>query len=433
MDFFKVKGFRKARKPNPEKELEDKPVPPPEEMKIENGNGNDLSKSDNVDPACETEEDDDDDFILNEVKRRMKELRRNSFMVLIPEESCPDEEEEEETSSSGCRGSETEDCQQWCSFDALYDKYCERMLFFDRMSAQRLLEAGSQVQANPSPRSASKKLSSTLRSLSFKKKEEPQENGDQEYLQPQQDDPYQDLETAYVAQICLTWEALHCQYTQLNQKISSEPENPTCYSHVAQLFQQFQVLLQRFVENEPFEQGLRAEIYARTRNSFTKLLQVPSLQVSDKKERGEEGVEEEESDAPVLTSDLIRIIEASILTFHLFLKMDKKKPSKILNLFGGQNQIASPLQQIQSSLDKKMLKIKDLCKKKKGWKKKSWPATAEEVQLLFGLIDIKVTSRALRMVRISKEQLVWCEEKMSKLDVSESKLKRDGSPILFPC
>jgi hypothetical protein len=45
----------------------------------------------------------------------------------------------------------------------------------------------------------------------------------------------------------------------------------------------------------------------------------------------------------------------------------------------------------------------------------------EEVQLLFALIDIKVVSRVLRMARLSKEQLLWCEEKMSKLDLSENR------------
>ncbi|KAI3880905.1 hypothetical protein MKX03_032730 [Papaver bracteatum] len=301
------------------------------------------------------------------------------------------------------------------------------MLFFDGMIVQRLNDSGkthTQLQSK-SLRSASEGLVSTFRSLSFKKKEEhPQEN----------DDPYQDLETAYVTYIFLTWEALHCQYTQLSQKILSNPENPTCYSCVAQLFQQFQVLLQRFVENEPFEQGLRPEIYARTRSYFTKMLQVPSIPVAQKiVKEGEQEDEEEESDKPVLASELIEIIKTSILTFHAFLKIDKKKESKILSLFGGQNHIASPLQLVQSALDKKMLKIKELRKKKKGWKKKIWPATTEEGELLFGLIDIKVMSRVLRMVRISKEQLLWCEEKMSRLDVPESKLNRDGSPILFPC
>jgi hypothetical protein len=56
----------------------------------------------------------------------------------------------------------------------------------------------------------------------------------------------------------------------------------------------------------------------------------------------------------------------------------------------------------------------------------------EEVQLLFALIDIKVVSRVLRMARLSKEQLLWCEEKMSKLDLSENRLRRDGSDPLPP-
>jgi hypothetical protein len=62
--------------------------------------------------------------------------------------------------------------------------------------------------------------------------------------------------------------------------------------------------------------------------------------------------EETESDYVVLAPDLLKIIESSILNFHLFLKMDKKKQSNVRNLFGNQNQIATPLQLIQSSLEK---------------------------------------------------------------------------------
>ncbi|GMY38233.1 Ribosomal protein [Fagus crenata] len=432
MDFFKVKKFRKAHKSVLEKDLEEKPVPQPEEPKHDNG-GDDLNKSANADPVTEAEaEDDDDDFITNEVKRRLKELRRNSFMVLIPEEeSCVEEEEDEEegeTSSSEWRDVEAEARQWWCGFDAVYDKYCERMLFFDRMSRQQLSEVskGSQTPATPSPRSASKKLPSPLRCLSLKKFEEPDD--ETEHLQQPGHDPYQDIETAYAAQICLTWEALHCQYNQLSQKIACQPDNPTCYNHSAQQFQQFQVLLQRFIENEPFEEGLRAEIYARSRSTFPLLLQVPNIKGSDKKETNEE-----ESDLTVLAPDLISILESSILTFHLFLKMDKKKSSGVLNLFGNQNQIATPLQQIQSSLEKKGIRLKELRKKRKGGKKKSWPLTQEDVQLLFSLVDVKVLSRVLRMVRITKEQLFWCEEKMKKLDLADGKLRRDPSPTLFPC
>lgn len=146
MDFFKLKKFRNARKPNPNNVAQDQPVPEPDEPK--NGSGDVLGKSVSVDANNTEMDDDDDDFITNEVKRRMKELRRNSFMVLIPEEASPaDEEEEEEevegeTSSSEWRDVEAEGRQFWSGFDAVYDIYCERMLFFDRSSSQHLQEVG---------------------------------------------------------------------------------------------------------------------------------------------------------------------------------------------------------------------------------------------------------------------------------------------------
>jgi len=135
--------------------------------------------------------------------------------------------------------------------------------------------SGSQNTSTPSPRSTSKKLASPLRCLSLKKFEGPDD--ETEHLQEPENIPYLDIETAYVGQICLTWEALHCQYSHMSYKISWQHENPTCYSRSAQEFQQFQVLLQRFIENEPFEQGPRPEIYARSRNTLPKLLQVPNI------------------------------------------------------------------------------------------------------------------------------------------------------------
>ncbi|RWW54621.1 hypothetical protein BHE74_00038790 [Ensete ventricosum] len=148
MDFLKVKKFRgigklKGRK-DPDQERVQLPSEP-EEPKDESLDT--MSKPDAADPAADGGEDeDDDDFITNEVKRRLKELRKNSFMVLIPEEGNPEEEEEdeeeEESSSSGWRESEVGDGYPWCGFDALYDEYCERMLFFDKLIAHHLKEAG---------------------------------------------------------------------------------------------------------------------------------------------------------------------------------------------------------------------------------------------------------------------------------------------------
>ncbi|CAM0911958.1 unnamed protein product [Alopecurus aequalis] len=438
MDFFKLKKFGKARK----SARGDGEVVESDE---DANTGNVASEGDISEeypkPAAAAgeangvsedgeEEEEDDDYITNEVKRRLKEIRKNSFMVLIPEdenaevEEDGDEEEEEEEEGSSSREWMESDVGEGfplCGFDSLYDKYCQRMVVFDKMITQTLKDSGSFNISKKSPRSS--KLASTLRSLSFKRRDELQE--DCEHLQQQQteDDPYQTLETAYVAHISLSWEAIHCTYMHLSLILAAQPDNPTTYSCAAQAFQQFQVLLQRFVENEPFEQGSRVEVYARSRSSLSKLLQVPTFQ--ERKDNDEDQME-----ASIFASDLVKLLEESILTFRLFLKKDKKKSSALMSVHG---HTGSSIQQVQSSLDKKEMKVKELFKKKKGWKSKTWPATMEEVQLLFALTDIKVVSRVLRMGKLSKEQLLWCEEKMSKLDLSDNKLRRDGSPILFPC
>lgn len=54
---------------------------------------------------------------------------------------------------------------------------------------------------------------------------------------------------------------------------------------------------------------------------------------------------------PVLAPDLLKVIESSILTFRLFVKMDKKS-SSVRNLFGSQNQMTTPVHQVQCSLEK---------------------------------------------------------------------------------
>ncbi|XP_039010140.1 uncharacterized protein LOC120138803 [Hibiscus syriacus] len=419
MDFLKVNKLRKFYKSGPEKGLEENDVPQPEEPKnVKCGGDIDLNGSSKAESAAaDVEDDNDDDFITNEVQRRLKELRRNSFMVLIPEEEEElyleqEEAEAGETSSSEWRDVEAEGRQWWGGIDAVYEKYCERMLFFDWIIAQQIKNAGS---TNLSPKFASKKLASPPSRLSLKRIEEPDV------------ETYQELEIAYVAQICLTWEALHCQYTQ-TQIVLCQPDSPTCYNQSAQLLQQFQVLIQRFIENEPFQDGLRAEIYARARHVLPKLLQIPSIQGLDQKAKVED-----KSDHVVLASDITKIIESVILAFQLFVKIDKKKHS----LFGNQNLMATPSSTSSIFIrddDENCLQTEEKVGRLwKGWKKKSWPQIPDEVPLLFGLIDIKIISRVLRIARISKEQLFWCEEKIKKPDLCDGKLQRDPSPILFPC
>ena len=86
--------------------------------------------------------------------------------------------------------------------------------------------------------------------------------------------PYHELEAAYAAQICLTWEALNWNYKNFERKRAARKDFD-CPASIAQQFQQFQVLLQRYIENEPYEQGRRPEVYARMRLLAPKLLLVP--------------------------------------------------------------------------------------------------------------------------------------------------------------
>lgn len=65
---------------------------------------------------------------------------------------------------------------------------------------------------------------------------------------------------------------------------------------------------------------------------------------------------EKDTDFMVFADDLIKIIESSILTFNVFLKMDKKKPNGVIHLFGNHNTnhmtTTTPLQLVQSSIEK---------------------------------------------------------------------------------
>ncbi|RRT42451.1 hypothetical protein B296_00030302 [Ensete ventricosum] len=202
--------------------------------------------------------------------------------------------------------------------------------------------------------------------------------------------PYHELEIAYVAQISLAWEALNWNYVCFRQrKANGDGERFYCTARIAQQFQQFQVLLQRFIENEPYERGRRPQVFARTRISSPRLLQVPEFQ------------------------------EDAIRTFMNFLKADKKNPRQMLKSF------------VKPTTSSMKMGLKGLLRRRRCWNKKWVQGGDEEMDILMGLIDMKIVSRTLRMSEISQEQLQWCEEKMTKVGVWNGKVQRESSPLLF--
>ncbi|GAV85428.1 DUF1666 domain-containing protein, partial [Cephalotus follicularis] len=329
-------------------------------------------------------------------------------------------------SSINCRESVTEDpfssssqrsCPKWESY-TVFQKYDEEMMFLDRISAQKLHETESLRSIQACPRSISERIVHKIANIN-KRRSDIRHN------------PYHELEGAYVAQICLTWEALNWNYMNFERKRASRRDfDPGYPAGVAQKFQQFQVLLQRYIENEPYEQGRRPEVYARMRLLAPKLLLVPEYRDSEDDHRKDEGL-----GSKITSASFLMIMEDCIQTFMNFLKADKEKPCQILKSFFGRNRRGSVdptlLHLMRKVNNKKKMKLKDLRRARKCIRKRKLNVE-DEMEILMGLIDLKVVSRVMRMNDISDEQLHWCEEKMSKVRVLEGKLQRDSSPLFFP-
>lgn len=141
MNVIKVMKFWKARKSNQGKGVG-------EEFK--NESSRELVKQAWAD-FDNTEVDYDYEFINNELKSRPKDHRRNNSMMPIPKEISPEDgdeknsdyevQEEGEENINEC--GDVEAGKVFCAgFDAVYDKYCEQMLFFDHLQDQQLRELG---------------------------------------------------------------------------------------------------------------------------------------------------------------------------------------------------------------------------------------------------------------------------------------------------
>ncbi|KAG9448940.1 hypothetical protein H6P81_008905 [Aristolochia fimbriata] len=329
-------------------------------------------------------------------------------------------------SSTIFRDSETDDpfssssrrsASHWETY-TVYRKYDEEMMFLDRVSAQKLTETESLRSVEVHPRSVSRRILHKLASRSKRVTEMGKS-------------PYHELEAAYVAQLCLAWEALNWNYKnfcRVKMQKNSNEEDTGCPAQVAQQFQQFQVLLQRFIETEPFETGTRPEIYARMRISRPKLLQVPEFQGSEG-DQGKEGI-----GTRIPSAEFLFILEDAIRTFMNFVRADKESYYRKIGAFFKKKQgsVDPTLHHLIKKANKrKRRKLQDLQRSKKCFRKKRLKEE-EEIELLMSKIDLKVVSRVLRMSDLNEEQLHWCEEKMSKVRVWEGKLQRDSSPLFFP-
>ncbi|CAD6232469.1 unnamed protein product [Miscanthus lutarioriparius] len=319
-----------------------------------------------------------------------------------------DSETEYPFSSSSRRSS-----ARWESY-TLFRKYDEDMVYFHRVGAQKLTETESFRSIKYQPRSMSGRIVHKL----TPKPSAPKPIGLR--------DPYPELERAYVAQVCLTWEALNWNYTSFRRHNGSDGNIAArcCPARVAQEFQQFQVLLHRFIENEPYEYGRRPEVYARMKNSTPKLLLVPEFRDED-----------DEKDDLISAVQFLLILEESIRTFMTFLRADKRSHYEMFREMVKRR--ASAVGQtlvftLKKANKKKKSRLKDLTRPRRCLKRTRL-REEEELSILLGLIDLKVVARVLRMPEVTDQQLHWCEGKMNRVRIDlEGKMQRDPTPLFYP-
>ncbi|CAN1845069.1 hypothetical protein LINPERHAP1_LOCUS37706 [Linum perenne] len=338
-----------------------------------------------------------------------------------------------------------------------YRSYRERMRKFDILNYQKMyatsfLQTKDPLESMPSTQKSEAPALTSLFSqklMLLKRKKsafDPMENFVKELQSA--------LETVYVGQMCLSWEILHWQYQKALELYDSDHFSRRRYNEVAGEFQQFQVLLQRFIENEPFE-GPRLQNYVRKRVVMRNLLQVPMIREDGSKDKK---ARRREKDAGTITSDeLVEILEESIRIMWRFIRTDKDANSASVKLRKKGTQIQSGedparvelFTEVYTSLQKKEKRVKEMMrsgscilrkfqkKQQKEEESSSSSAAAEaenNVVYFFCQVEMKLVGRVLNMSNITTEQLVWCRSKLRQINfVGKRMIHVDPSFSLFPC
>ncbi|TXG57546.1 hypothetical protein EZV62_015375 [Acer yangbiense] len=315
-----------------------------------------------------------------------------------------------------------------------YKSYRDRMRKFDILNYQKMyaigfLQSKDPLQSISTPGKTSLFLQNFLLSKMKKSESDPMKKFIREL--------HSDLEVVYVGQMCLSWEILHWQYDKSLKLWESDPYCIRRYNEVAGEFQQFQVLMQRFIENEAFE-GPRVQNYIKNRCVLRNLLQVPVIRednLKDKKKARTKG-----RDNYAITSDmLVEIMEESIRIFWRFVRADNKDTKIAIQKSRKGTQIEPQdmldlelLSEVRTCFLKKKKKLKDIlrsgnCILRKFQKQED---SSDQVLYFFSQVDLKLVARVLNMSKITTDQLLWCKNKLSNVS---RKIHEEPSFLLFPC
>lgn len=237
-----------------------------------------------------------------------------------------------------------------------------------------------------------------------------------------------DLELVYVGQSCLSWEILSWLYVKAKELLKYDSEGDHSYNRAVEEFQQFQVLMQRFVEDEHF-QGPRIQNYVKNRCMIRSLLQVPLIKddcAKDRKERGEE------KDSVALEF-LVRIIKESMLVFREFLHSDKSSKDHGAKMDTQEPENMALLADVITTLQKKERRLKENIRSK-SCIVKMMQKQEDCDQICTCEVELKLVSRVIGLARVNTDQLIWCQNKLRNINfVNRRRVHLEPSFLLFPC
>ncbi|KAG6719738.1 hypothetical protein I3842_03G022200 [Carya illinoinensis] len=377
--------------------------------------------------------------LIEQLKMELKKVRATGLPTILEESECPKMIEDLKPWKIDEKFQHADRIGEVHKF---YKSYRERMRKFDILNYQKMYAIGVLRSKDGRDHSFSSRKSSapgitSLLSQTFRlsKHKKSELDPTMKFIR----DLRCDLEVVYVGQLCLSWEILHWQYEKALELWDSDPYGLHPYNEVAGEFQQFQVLLQRFIENEPF-QGPRVENYAKNRCVMRNLLQVPVIRGDKKKER-----RGKDDGANAITIDIvIEILEESMRIIWKFIRADKDA-STVLILpcrrdSRGVDQLQDPadsrlLMEVRTDIQKKEKKLRDMLKSGNCILKKFQKNEEDNIDhhYFFCQVDMKLVSRVLNMARITTDQLLWCRSKLNQIRFVNRKMQVEPSILLFPC
>lgn len=379
--------------------------------------------------------------LIDQLKMELKKVRATGLPTILEESESPKIMEdlkpwkiEEKFQNENSMG----------ELHKFYKSYRDRMRKFDILNYQKMYAIGflqlkSPVQSNSSHKSSVPELTSFLSpNLCPCKRKKNENDPTMKFIKELQSD----LEVVYVGQMCLSWEILHWQYGKALDLWESDPRGVRRFNEVAGEFQQFQVLMQRFTEDEHF-QGPRVQNYVKNRCVLRNLLQVPVIREDSFKNKTKARLREKGEYA--ITSDmLVEILEESIRSFWRFVRADKGcncynvivKGLKGASVELQNDEDSDLFKEVQKNLQKKERKLRDLLRSGNCILRrfqKSPEDNSDQVLYFFSQVDMKLVSRVLNMSRLTTDQLLWCHNKLSKISFINSKIHVEPSFLLFPC